>query len=240
MAFRIPYDIICALYVSRTSTAEEIENACGVRRSTPAMQYQCRSRPMRLNILKIADVRCSVAAGAHLSYLWLRAPHPADCHAAGICPLPSLDWFASRRGLQVCAFQQPPMGGALRVHGAQRHHQLPPGHLRGRHQGAHMPPPLARLVRAAGICPLPSLDWFASRVYALCVSLIGGSRQVGAFVRGVTRTSRPGCVVAVEVHNGENFAADLACTCSRPGVYVHVQVLSQGNTPSTMEVTMEV
>eukprot|EP00976_Prorocentrum_cordatum_P041704 845493-Prorocentrum_minimum.AAC.2 len=36
-----------------------------------------------------------------------------------------------------------------------------------------MLPPLTRLVRAAGICSHPSLDWFAPRVCAPCPRSIG-------------------------------------------------------------------
>eukprot|EP00959_Pyramimonas_sp_CCMP1952_P470599 9496954-Pyramimonas_sp.AAC.1 len=39
--------------------------------------------------------------------------------------------------------------------------------------GANIPSPLVRLVRPAGICPLPSSDWSALRVYTLSPRPIG-------------------------------------------------------------------
>eukprot|EP00959_Pyramimonas_sp_CCMP1952_P266735 5576752-Pyramimonas_sp.AAC.1 len=36
-----------------------------------------------------------------------------------------------------------------------------------------MPPALARLAHATGICPLPSRDWRTSREYAPCPCAIG-------------------------------------------------------------------
>ena len=59
---------------------------------------------------------------------------------AGICPIPSLDWFTS--------LVYAPSSRSI---GSRRW---------------YIPHPLARLVRPAGICPIPSLDWSAPQLHA--------------------------------------------------------------------------
>eukprot|EP00959_Pyramimonas_sp_CCMP1952_P027583 579434-Pyramimonas_sp.AAC.1 len=126
---------------------------------------------------------------ARVRAAYIPAPLARLADTAGICLLPSRRWLELRApsypysrgiGARASGIQSPPVPSrpvipvVLVTVRAPREYASSP-RATGSRRG-YMPRTLARLVRAAGICSLPSRDWYAPREHASFPRATGSRR----------------------------------------------------------------